>query len=96
MNEPALRYCSRGNEVVRLQLMLREIDFTLEPDGIFGPMTQEAVKTFQALHALPGTGAVTPQTWDILENCYLLRILPRCIEKTPNDHHSELSAGNRT
>ena len=69
MNQPVLRYCDRGNEVARLQLMLREVDFTLEPDGIFGPMTREAVKTFQALHGIPATGLVCPMTWDLLEAC---------------------------
>lgn len=67
MNQPLLRYCHRGNEVVRLQLMLREMDFTLGPDGIFGPMTREAVKSFQALNDLPSTGEVDPMTWDVLE-----------------------------
>lgn len=69
MNQPSLRYCDRGNEVARLQLMLRELDFALEPDGIFGPMTLECVKTFQALHGIPGTGLVCPMTWDLLEAC---------------------------
>lgn len=62
-----LHYCHRNNEVARLQLMLRELDFALEPDGIFGPMTQECVKTFQALQGLPATGSVDPVTWDALE-----------------------------
>ena len=74
MNCPTLRYCATGSEVVRLQLMLRELDFTLEPDGRLGPMTREAVKTFQALHGLPATGDVTPETWDALEECYAKRI----------------------
>lgn len=69
MNQPSLRYCDRGNEVARLQLMLRELDFALEPDGIFGPMTLECVKTFQVLHGIPGTGLVCPMTWDLLEAC---------------------------
>lgn len=67
---PTLRYCANGSEVVRLQLMLREMDFTLEPDGIFGPMTQECVKTFQALQGLPTTGSVDPATWDQLEQSF--------------------------
>lgn len=66
---PTLHYCHRSNQVAQLQLMLRELDFTLEPDGIFGPMTREAVKTFQALHSLPATGSVDPATWDTLERC---------------------------
>ena len=71
MTQPILRYCHRGSEAVRLQLMLREVDFTLEPDGIFGPMTREAVKSFQALNDLPVTGEADPMTWDALEAAYL-------------------------
>lgn len=67
---PTLHYCHRNNEVARLQVMLRELDFALEPDGIFGPMTQECVKTFQALHDLPATGCVDPATWDALEQSF--------------------------
>jgi peptidoglycan hydrolase-like protein with peptidoglycan-binding domain len=70
MPSPTLRYCARGTEVVRLQLMLRELDFALEPDGFFGPMTREAVKTFQALHQLPSTGEADAGTWDRLEAQY--------------------------
>lgn len=66
---PMLRFGSRGSEVVRLQLMLRNLDFTLEPDGIFGPMTREAVKTFQAMHSLEQDGIVGPLTWGMLEQC---------------------------
>ena len=66
---PTLHYCHRSNQVARLQVMLREMDFALEPDGIFGPMTRECVKTFQAQHSLPTTGSVDPATWDALELC---------------------------
>lgn len=66
---PTLHYCHRSNQVARLQLMLREMDFALEPDGIFGPMTRECVKTFQAQHSLPATGSVDPATWNALEQC---------------------------
>ena len=90
MTQPILRYCHRGNEVVRLQLMLREMDFTLEPDGIFGPMTREAVKSFQALHDLPATGEVDPITWDVLEAAYILRTL----SNQPNETSSPSDASN--
>lgn len=68
--EPTLHYCHQGDEVVRLQLMLRELDFALVPDGFFGPMTREAVKTFQAQHGLPQTGAFAPADWCLLEQCF--------------------------
>ncbi len=64
---PVLHYCHRGDEVVRLQLMLREMDYALTPDGFFGPMTREAVKTFQAQQQLPQTGAFGPEDWNRLE-----------------------------
>lgn len=64
---PTLGYCHHGDEVVRLQLMLRELNFALAPDGFFGPMTREAVKTFQAQQALPQTGAFGPEDWNRLE-----------------------------
>lgn len=70
MTFPTLHHCHRSNEVVRLQLMLRELDFALEPDGFFGPMTREAVKTFQAQHGLPQTGRFGPDDWNELEQCF--------------------------
>lgn len=67
---PTLHHCHRSDEVVRLQLMLREMNFALEPDGFFGPMTREAVKTFQACHGLKQTGCFGPADWDELEACF--------------------------
>lgn len=67
---PTLHHCHRCDEVVRLQLMLRELNFALEPDGFFGPMTREAVKTFQARHGLKQTGCFSAKDWDELEKCY--------------------------
>ena len=32
-------------------------------DGVFGPMTQEAVRTFQGIFGLPQTGVVDYPTW---------------------------------
>lgn len=67
---PTLHHCHRSDEVVRLQLMLREMNFALEPDGFFGPMTREAVKTFQACHGLKQTGTFGSADWDELEACF--------------------------
>lgn len=58
---------SLGPEVVRLQILLRTAGYELEPDGRFGPMTRECVKSFQAAHGLPNDGAVGPMTWAMLE-----------------------------
>lgn len=64
---PLLRYTSRGNDVRDLQLMLREVGFELEADGIFGPITRECVKSFQAKNNLAVDGLVGPLTWGKLE-----------------------------
>ena len=65
--QDALRLCSRGRAVVYLQILLRSAGYELEPDGLFGSMTREAVKTFQAMHGIRADGVVDGDTWDALE-----------------------------
>lgn len=48
---------SKGNVVKQIQIALH-----LYPDGIFGILTEEAVKEFQALHSLTPDGIVGPAT----------------------------------
>lgn len=67
---PVLHMGSRGAEVVRLQLALREQGYLLRPDGRFGPMTREAVITFQSTHHLHPTGEVNTAVWDALEGAH--------------------------
>jgi peptidoglycan hydrolase-like protein with peptidoglycan-binding domain len=54
---------NRGSDVQAIQYLLN-----LSPDGIFGPDTETAVKTFQASQGLTvdGPGIVGPQTWSKL------------------------------
>ena len=56
-----LRKGSRGSEVATLQRMLNLI-----ADGIFGPLTDEAVREFQKSHSLVVDGIVGPKTWAAL------------------------------
>ena len=49
---------SRGDTVATLQRMLNLI-----PDGVFGPITEEAVRAYQASHNLSVDGIVGPKTW---------------------------------
>ena len=56
-----IRKGSRGSEVTTLQSKLHLI-----PDGIFGPITDEAVRDFQKSHALKADGIVGPKTWAAL------------------------------
>ena len=62
-----LRKGSRGNDVKVLQRALRQVGYNLEIDGIFGRITLECVKSFQATHDLVRDGIVGPLTWAALE-----------------------------
>lgn len=56
----------RGDDVfpVRsLQQLLRARGHTLAVDGIFGPVTEAAVKAFQQSNGLAADGIVGPLTW---------------------------------
>lgn len=53
-----LKKGSRGEEVKLLQGKLNLI-----ADGIFGPLTEEAVKEFQKANGLDADGIVGPKTW---------------------------------
>lgn len=53
-----LKKGSRGSEVKVLQKSLN-----LKDDGIFGPLTEEAVRTFQRENGLASDGVVGPKTW---------------------------------
>ena len=57
-----LRIGSRGEDVKTLQRILNLAD-----DGIFGPVTDEAVRAFQAEHGLGIDGVVGTQTWAALK-----------------------------
>ncbi|MGB3535831.1 MAG: peptidoglycan-binding protein [Microcoleaceae cyanobacterium] len=64
---PILQLGSLGDEVKRLQIRLNCLMGTdLEIDGIFGMMTEAAVKQFQARYIPPIDGRVDIRTWDIM------------------------------
>ena len=56
-----IRKGSRGEDVATLQRKLKLI-----ADGIFGSITDEAVRDFQKSHALTVDGIVGPKTWAAL------------------------------
>jgi peptidoglycan hydrolase-like protein with peptidoglycan-binding domain len=49
-----------------LQYLLNAHGARLVVDGVFGPLTNGAVRTFQAAHGLPVTGVVDGRTWPAL------------------------------
>jgi len=64
-----LKHGSRGEDVKKLQKVLNARGCSPHPivtDGVFGPTTQAAVKTFQRQSKLPVDGVVGSKTWDRL------------------------------
>lgn len=55
-----------GDDVKRLQRMLNRQGAGLELDGIFGPLTEAAVKKFQKVTKVKADGVVDRQTWAAL------------------------------
>ncbi len=58
----------QGEDVLLLQQRLVELGYAEvgEPDGVFGPMTREAVIRFQSEASLEADGVVGPMTWAAL------------------------------
>jgi hypothetical protein len=66
-----LRRGSRGEDVTDLQNRLNtagSADPALAPDGIFGRLTQAAVREYQSTHDLVPDGIVGPLTWASLDS----------------------------
>lgn len=71
-----LKLGSKGNEVKALQGKLNLIE-----DGIFGPITEEAVKNFQKKNGLIADGIVGPKTWEklgVTQSRYINEIIVHC------------------
>ena len=71
-----LRRGDRGEAVRVLQRCLRSAGYDLTIDGVFGRITLECVKSFQATHDLDRDGIVGPLTWGKLEEV-CREVLPR-------------------
>ena len=68
--EPEVRLLSqgaRGDDVEELQNELVRIGYNIDVDGVFGPMTYDAVCDFQESVGLVVDGIVGPRTWAALD-----------------------------
>ncbi|MGH3912667.1 MAG: peptidoglycan-binding domain-containing protein [Pseudonocardiaceae bacterium] len=63
---PTLRHGDRNAAVRVVQYLLNDRGITVTVDGIFGPKTENAVKSFQADSGLRQDGVVGAQTWSRL------------------------------
>jgi hypothetical protein len=64
------RLGDRGPHVVQLQKILNIFGYTLDTDGIFGPMTQSAVKSLQTKLLVTPDGIVGSMTLNAIINNY--------------------------
>jgi Putative peptidoglycan binding domain len=61
---PELKQGEEGEWVSYFQQMLEDAGFSPGPiDGVFGPRTDEAVRTYQDAYQLTVDGIVGPETW---------------------------------
>jgi len=63
---PTVRRGDSGPDVTSVQHLLNARGAALTADGLFGALTEAAVRDFQAAAGVPVTGAVDPQTWPAL------------------------------
>ena len=63
---PTIQRGNKGSRVRMLQGLLLAWGHSLKIDGIFGPNTEKAVRSFQGKYAKPVDGIVGPITWNKL------------------------------
>lgn len=69
-DHPTLQQGTSGEWVGYGQQLLTNAGFAPQDhqiDGLFGPMTKEAVRDFQGAHGIDVDGAIGPRTWAALE-----------------------------
>jgi predicted secreted Zn-dependent protease len=67
-DEPMLRYGAQSDAVKMMQHYLVQAGAEIDVDGIFGPITHQAVLAYQQQNELAADGIVGPQTWASLKS----------------------------
>ena len=62
-----LRRGDRGSDVLNLQVLLKRAGIPIEVDGMFGPLTEDAVTHFQTRNDLIADGIAGPITFSALD-----------------------------
>jgi len=60
---PNLRFGDSGDAVRVLQRLLLNNRYSVKVDGVFGALTETAVKAFQSQQNINPDGVVGPRTW---------------------------------
>ncbi|MBW4629955.1 MAG: peptidoglycan-binding protein [Brasilonema octagenarum HA4186-MV1] len=63
---PTLRFGNTGSTVRTLQRLLISNGYFVQIDGVFGALTEVAVKAFQSSRGLKADGVVGARTWAVL------------------------------
>ena len=63
---PTLRFGDSGLSIRVLQRLLISNGYNVRVDGVFGPLTETAIKAFQSQRNLSVDGIVGPKTWSQL------------------------------
>ncbi len=67
LDRPTLRRGAPDNPKFLVQIVQRKVGITgNRVDGVFGPMTEAAVRQFQREHGLVPDGIVGPKTWQVI------------------------------
>jgi peptidoglycan hydrolase-like protein with peptidoglycan-binding domain len=63
---PVVQNGTQGHPIRTLQFLLRAHGHNVTVDGMFGPVTEAAVKAFQTNKGMTADGIMNPQTWSAL------------------------------
>jgi GH24 family phage-related lysozyme (muramidase) len=86
----------QGEDVKAAQSALSQQGVTVGTDGVFGPGTEAAVKSFQAAKNLTDDGVIGPATWaQLLKSVFLLRVNKSTVLKLRPEDQGQLAEGEK-